>query len=1027
MTTEPYGTTPLPAKGGVSIRYDPGEDVWDIAQQPKSQQIAAYEGIPSEDSIHGATVLDVNQHFVIYAVKKGLIRILHRHSTLRSLFRGHAGQTITDIQIFLDGDVLGSVGHDAATGNSTVIIWRVFERTPEIMSEKLLEITTNAFHISRLIWHPFNPNQFWIVHTTGDNDDDGNKKVASLVDTTRISTLPHATEQHAVCMFHQPNTIMDGVVSLAAPTASSLTDLDWSEKDVRHVLTVHQGGEIQLWDLRKVDPNPAANAATTLPACLCVIREEQPLSRCKFLPHESSSTKQPGDTTSYHTNCFLTAAHNNSEVTLWSPFGSNDDGLSASPPPTKLQVFGLQHPSPSYVLDICYGPSAPDGPPPALFVLMADQSQGKLFSWHIQSEWQEEKTLVSLVGCDFVVPFVTSYPMYSWSTQVQPAADISEDEMSEQGGLIFDMKLFSYQSTVVQCLTLTSFMCLPPARPWDASTSGVIVEELSQLQQLESSLVASSSPEMDMTGDFGDYDVGDDDDDDEAEVAAGTEEDFSEPPAASSLPVPDGLDSPAAAAPTAPSGGAFANWLGALAGKAPGPTPIPPPPIAQAEEQQQRQPSPPGPAVPAPAPPVAMPSSTTTMLTPADLFPNHPSITGVPAVTAAENSQPPPPQNTGAKKKNNKGKPRSKSPKAEQQQQTDNVTILQRNSEDNGTAPVAAPPGMAPSAGSAASSRELAGLFQKQQATMTQEIQKAIQREMKTTLVPLIDQKVRESVKQAVDPVLSSINAIGKNGVQVDHDRLVNAITEKVEAPLRAAFADNMKNALIPAFEAVSGQMFAQISSSLEGGMAQKNASDGASNIKLDEITNQLATMTALVAKLSSEVESLRSTMTDQSMRVRAESLASSAGIATAAEVQQVLEQDVVALLGQRQYEGAFTKALSASTVEMALYVCRHADLSDVLGGSSPSLSQPILLCLMHQLGTSVVASQDVNNLQTELEWLQEVSLSINPMDESMQRHLSGVLQQLITGINEKMARTDQQARRPLQRLLQVLRGVQVQ
>ena len=592
MATEPYGTTPLPAQA-VKIQYDPPADIWDIAQQPKSQQIATYEGHMVEDSIHGATILGANHHFVIYAVKKGLVRILHRHSPLRSLFRGHAGQTVTDIQFFLDGDVLGSVA--SANGASTVIIWRVFERTPEIMSEKLLEITTSAYTISRIVWHPFNPNQFWMVHTDP-NSTDTSKRVATLVDTTRISTLPHAEGGHAVCMFFQPDIIMDGVVSLASPDASvtSLTDLDWSEKDVRHVMTTHQGGEIRLWDLRKVDPNNAA--ATTLPVCLCVIQEEQALSRCKFLPHECPKNSRSNSTA--YTNCFLTASNNNSEVTLWSPFC--EDG----PPPSKVQVFGLQHPSASssHLLDICYGPSPPEGPPPSLFILMSDQKAGKLFAWHIQSEWQND-TVMSLVGCDFVVPFVTTYPMYSWSTQVQPAADISEDDMTDQEGFVFDMKLHAYQSTVIQSLTLTSFMCLPPGRQWDPSTPGVTVEDL---PQLESGVPSSTNSNAGLSDDFGDYDVGDDDEE--------GDDDFSEPPAASSLPVPDGLDSPAAA-PAPAAGGAFANWLGALAIKAPGPAPIPPPPVVAANTATT-----PGPAR-------TNSNASATMLTPADLFPNNPTMT----------------------------------------------------------------------------------------------------------------------------------------------------------------------------------------------------------------------------------------------------------------------------------------------------------------------------------------------------------------------------------------------------------------
>ena len=146
----PYGTTPLPtslAVGGtvsagnspVSVKFDENA-VADVSQQPQTQQIAVFEATPNEDCINGS-LLDVNQHFVVYAVKNGLIRILHRHSALRSLLRGHAGQQVTDIRFFLDGDVLGTVGgtnslgEGAAAGQtSSVIIWRVFEQSPDIMS-----------------------------------------------------------------------------------------------------------------------------------------------------------------------------------------------------------------------------------------------------------------------------------------------------------------------------------------------------------------------------------------------------------------------------------------------------------------------------------------------------------------------------------------------------------------------------------------------------------------------------------------------------------------------------------------------------------------------------------------------------------------------------------------------------------------------------------------------------------------------------------------------------------------------------
>jgi hypothetical protein len=132
-------------------------------------------------------------------------------------------------------------------------------------------------------------------------------------------------------------------------------------------------------------------------------------------------------------------------------------------------------------------------------------------------------------------------------------------------------------------------------------------------------------------------------------------------------------------------------------------------------------------------------------------------------------------------------------------------------------------------------------------------------------------------------------------------------------------------------------------------------------------------------------------------------------------------------LLSQERYEAAFTKAVSASTADMAVYACAHADLGKVLGGASPALSQPILLCLMQQLGSALPAASSPDVLSTELAWLQEIALTLNPAEPSIQRHVPSVLQQLVGSINATMASEGNgQVRRKLQMLLQVLRGMQL-
>ena len=399
---EPFGTTPLPVSTADINADGNGNSPVDIvlnidplisqAQQPQTQQIAVYEPTPNEDCINGC-LLDVNPHFVVYAVKNGLIRILHRHSAMRALLRGHAGQKVTDIKFFLDGDVLGTIG-SKGPGDSTLIVWRVFEQSPEIQSEMLLEVSSSGLEapdltMSRLIWHPFNPNQFWMMHSTPTS-----KQVATLVETTRIQTRlsddvgDGTTSQHAVCQWHSPYCVMDGALQLQDATGGTLTDLAWSGRDARHVLTVHDNGTIILWDLKqKAAPNEESNTEedVTVPKKLCVLQEDGiPHSRCCFMPHEQSVGQESSLSTSL-TTCFVTASQQNSVVTLWSAFtatGANAQQLQY-PVPTKLQTIHMV-PDPvatqptSFVMNVCYGPAPPNAAPPSCFLLLSSRQTGRL-------------------------------------------------------------------------------------------------------------------------------------------------------------------------------------------------------------------------------------------------------------------------------------------------------------------------------------------------------------------------------------------------------------------------------------------------------------------------------------------------------------------------------------------------------------------------------------------------------------------------------------------------------------------------
>ena len=1057
----PYGTTPLPSNGG-KLWFDV-EPAKDIAQQPQTQQIAVFEAKPNEECING-NLLDVNTHFVVYAVKNGLIRILHRHSALRALLRGHAGQQVSDIRFFLDGDVLATVGGtntlqdgagSAETQTSSVIVWRVFEQSPEIKSEKLLEISTTAFTMSRLVWHPFNPNQFWMMHTNATE-----QVVATLVETTRIQTVAHETESHAVCQFHSDYLVMDGAVQLSSPQTStektanlgsgSVTDLCWSGRDTRHVLTVHDNGCILLWDLKQLDDANNRGGGTTTPKILQKIQEDEPVSRCFFLPHENTVAQATSASTSPSiTTCFVTASQRNSVVTIWSSFAQD-----LSTPPTKLQVLSVENPSPSYVLEVCFGPAPQDASPPSCFILMGDRHVGKLFAFHVQSQWNDsievEQKKALAIGCDYVVPFIHKHPIYSWSVTCSPTTDISEEELQEQAGLIFDMKLFSYQAKVVQCLTLTSYMCIPPEHTWSDSTPGVRVESLGigdggpSLPLPDVTAQATKSTDTLKDSDYDeDYDVEDDDDD--AEV-----------PEAGSLPAPDGLASSANAGVGA--GNAFANWLGAIAGKSIANTPpgIPPP------------------ATPAMAPPPGLPGFTgtpipaaepQTLLSPFDIL----AGAGNANTASPQDNTSKPSGSAGNKKgrgkspKRNKGRSKSPTNKANKKDANKSkspfpegkISILKREEKPStasppradvdgsasmasggvpvATAPTSAspPPTASPAAPTTISSEELetvvskvlAGQLQKQESVVAGMVRKTIHEEL-DVMLPAIRKAMQESLESSVvKPLRSSVDKLGKSGVQVNKADLAESLASSLDDPLKATMADAMRKVFIPAFESVTSQLLGQVIENLPH--PPPPPPDVAP--KLDQLQAQLESMSAAMQRMSSEMAQLRSTVANQA-QVTSSSVQGDQRSAPPAGQHGNLEairHEIDMLLQQRNFEAAFTKAVSASTADMAVYCCSRADPSQVLGGEGPpALSQPILLCLMQQLGSHLANPR--SDLKVELVWLQEISLTLNTKDPNIARHVPNVLQQLVGSINTKMAENNPQLRRPLQMLLQVVRGMQM-
>lgn len=1051
---EPFGTTPFPVlTADVNTAFDvkffasdlTSDDTASTPQQPQTQQIAVYEATPIEESIHGASVIAVNQHFICYAVKNGLIRVLNRHSTLRTLLRAHAGQNVTDIKVFQDGDVFATAGsggkkeEQATKIDSKIVIWRIFERSPDIVSEKLLEIETDKFSISRVLWHPFNPNQFWMIHL-----DQSGVNVASLVETTRIATVNHPSDNHPLCRWEDPRFQTDFVLQVKTSSRSNLTDICWNNRDTRYVLSVHDSGHIVLWDISSHassnrTQNQGSGEGILVPLVVGEIVDSSTgnLSRCLFLPHENSILFGDGPMPIARTTCFITAGENNSSFTLWSAW-PGDDSL-----PSKIQRISIMgankpvyQPPSSFLLDVCFGPAGNTNAPPC-FIVCADREVGRLFVFHCRAVCLDVENVTSrkkamLAGCDYVVPFITKFPTYSVSVVCVPTQDISEEELSEQGQIIFDMKLFSYQSSVVQCLTLTSYMCLPPSSTWTDRTACVIVERLHSHNIKQNGL--RNSPTDEVVYDE-DYDV----EDDGVDING-----FEVSPEASSLPLPDGLPTSNQSTNTFESDvkNQFSNWLGA---------------IAASSDSLQTQTTNLGtnglalssldPVSESNGNPQLLVSysasnnilnnsaalSRTALLSSNSFF--EKSKSGAEYSIASEEPEIPD-ENTVD----------SSYIEASYARWSDSLVELKEKKTSVLDAKIRAELDQTTSERTKVESQT-----QPQHQTLAQSqsekvIQNMLSDDVMQLIVPIIHQAVSDGVQSfhqqheaASQELLSkSVAQLQKSIDTLSNQRSHTAqsdglIAEYLLEPVNMAFSDSLKSVIIPFLESITGQILKKVSDYLEKLQHWHEDKEKCRTVEIESMSKQLSTMTQLVAKLTDEVQALRS---DLGARCVPETVGKSASTAMSqaprhhVDSVQSRRNEILLLLREQQFELAFTKAVSASAVDLVVLCCRHTDLSLVLGGDTPALSQPILLCTMQQLGTLIPSSSD-SDLQLEMEWLQEITMSLDPVDVNIQRHGPSVFQQVVNNINQKLKLihgTDQnQLRRQLQRMLQLIRGISIE
>ena len=217
-----------------------------------------------------------------------------------------------------------------------------------------------------------------------------------------------------------------------------------------------------------------------------------------------------------------------------------------------------------------------------------------------------------------------------------------------------------------------------------------------------------------------------------------------------------------------------------------------------------------------------------------------------------------------------------------------------------------------------------------------------------------------------------------------------------------------MREVMIPAYESATRQMFQQTSTSLQQGLAQMSLDQANNNSNtsnslaptLQAMSTQMMKMGEAIQVLSGEVTQLRAAVTAVQAAGMLNANQNAATVNAPHQPQPPVvpppslgvRDEIASLCRSRRYEEAFTKAVSASDGELVLFACKNADVVAVFnsdgGGNSVSISQPILICLMQQLGAVLVSETGGNKEDTRviLKWLQEIAVTIDPTNVNIQR-----------------------------------------
>ncbi|XP_041852638.1 enhancer of mRNA-decapping protein 4 isoform X3 [Melanotaenia boesemani] len=333
-------------------------------------------------------------------------------------------------------------------------------------------------------------------------------------------------------------------------------------------------------------------------------------------------------------------------------------------------------------------------------------------------------------------------------------------------------------------------------------------------------------------------------------------------------------------------------------------------------------------------------------------------------------------------------------------------------------------------------------------AALTNRMDKVLREEMKKTVPQTISKSLEPVTGQLNNTIAAKLTAVEvtlkDNMIKVvksknTTDAIGRAAAEAIQGPIHAAYKDTFQSIVLPIFERGCQSMFQQINDSFKQGTLeyiqqlethmksrkqreqetrdpmigqlqqmidsfQSSTDQLANNITATvraEVQHQMQMMVGnLQESILSHVQRIVKgevslAMKEQQAVVTSsimQAMRSAAGtpVPTAHLDYQTQQASILQLLQQGQLNQAFQQALSATDLNLVLYVCETIDSQQVFGQHPCPLSQPVLLSLIQQLSSNLTTRSEL-----KISYLEDAVMNLDHSDPLTRDHMASVLTQV--------------------------------